>query len=317
MIIEAGAPEVANSPINSADPVAKKALTIKGILGEFDKLLKATLAPDKSNKVSEEELFAAVIRERLEALKGKDTAEQFTAALNAESAKLQGPDGFIPMEQAAINALKKLVTDKSLSEDEGSQVYSEAFAAAQLDDNKNALFDSRGGPGDPTMAMATLDIALKQARGFIESFVSDPSTLTLKSLADAKANGKAGFSAANGALGGESGVASFDAFTPNGTAVDGPEGFLFKPITNNEGKLAVLLGQNLTGNISSVRIKDSLNTILEEGKLQSAGIKETGREKWNFSKQGGKYPKDITVEVTLSSGEVQRYKIPDPSKRYD
>lgn len=317
MITDTTASDAAISPVISTGTVTKKAAEVKGILGEFDTLLKATLAPDKSNKVSEEELFAAVVKERLEALKGKDTADKFSSALDTESAKLKKPDGFVSLEQATINALKGLVNDKTLTEDEGSQVYSEAFAASQLDDNKDALFDSRSGPGDPTAAMATLEVALKQARGVIENLASDASALTLKSLANAKANGKPKITSATVAsAGGTSSVVS-GTFSPNGIAFDGPDGFLFKPVTNNEGKLAVLLGQNLTGNISSVKIKDSLNNVLEEGKLQTAGIKETGREKWNFSKQGGNYPKDIAVEVTLSSGEVQRFKIPDPSKRYD
>lgn len=299
--------------VKSAAEAAPKAATVKAILGEFDKLLKANLAPDKSNKVSEEDLFAAVVRERVEALKGGEAATKFSTHLEAQKAALKKADGFIPTEQATINALKKMVGDSSLTADEGSQIYSEAFAASQLDDNATALFDSRGGPNDPTMAMATLDVALKQARGMIEKLASGETELTIKSLASATANGKS----SNAAVTAPTGTLSGGDYTPQGTTFDGPEGFLFKPITNNEGKLAVLLGQNLTSHVSSVLIKDSAGNILEEGKLQTAGIKETGREKWGFSKKGAAYPKDISVEVTLASGEVQRYQIPDPSKRYD
>jgi hypothetical protein len=312
------------SATSSTDPVGsaaettpKKSLQVKAILGEFDKLLKANLAPDQSNQVSEEELFAAVVQERLEALKGKDAAVEFAKALDNEMAALQAGDGFVPMEQATLNALKGMVKGGKLTEEEGSQVYSESFAAAQLDGNTGALFDSRGGPGDPTMAMATLDIALKQARTVLEKLAAGESNLELKSLATASANGKGSLVGAISGMFGDTGTLGAGDFTPNGTAFDGPEGFLFKPVTNNESKLAVLLGQKLTGNISSVMLKDSLNNVIEEGRLQTEGIKETGREKWVFSKQGGQYPKDLTVEVTLASGEVQRYKIPDPSKRYD
>ena len=300
----------------SAVSDAKKSSLVKAISAEFDKLLKASLSPDSKNEVSEEELFAAIAKERIEALKGTEVAKKFADLLKTEKSSLAAADGFAPAEQATINALKKLVDSKELTADEGSQIYSEAFTAAQLDGNNSALFDSRGGPGDPTMAMATLEVALKQARSVVEKLASGEATLELKSLANAAANGKTGaFAAAT--LASDTGATTGGDFSPNGTVVDGPEGFLFKPVTNNEGKLAVLLGQNITGNVSSVVIKDSLNSVIENGILKSEGIKETGREKWTFSKTGSSYPKDITVEVTLSSGEVQRYKIPDPSKRYD
>jgi len=313
MIRAATNTDVTKTTSNSESKETKKALSIQSILGEFDKLLSANLAPDKANKVSEEELFAAVVRERIEALKGKDVAEQFSSALEKEKSALKKPDGFVPMEQATLNALKGLVADKKITAEEGSQVYSEAFSAAQLDDNKSALFDSRGGVGDPTVAMATLETALKQARSVIEKLSKGETTLDLKSLEKASANGKTD-AVAN--VINNSALTSGD-FTPNGTVFDGPEGFLFKPITNNEGKLAILLGREVTGGVSKVVIKDSTNKILEEALLQTAGIKETGREKWNFQKRGADYPKNITVEVTLAGGQIQRYQIPDPSKRYD
>src|SRR5690606_5915413 len=41
-----------------------------------------------------------------------------------------------------------------------------------------------------------------------------------------------------------------------GVNVDGPEGFLFKPASDSDGKLAVLLPKQMTGNVDSVTIKD-------------------------------------------------------------
>lgn len=286
---------------------------------DFDSLLKSVLVPDKGNNVNEEELFSALVQERITGLKGSEAGDEFKAALDTEKSALKKPNGYIPVEQAAVNALKKMVADGKLSAEEGDSIYSDAFAAAQLDDNKGALYDSLGGHGDPTIAMATLDVAMSQAKSMLDKLTSGEEKADARSLSTAQATGAKGSSAAALVPSGTAGATGVSAgtVTPNGTTVDGADGFLWKPVSNSDGTVAVLLPAAMTNQVMSVLLKDGQGNTIEEGDRRSAGIVETGREKFSFTKAGKNYPKDISVEVTLADGTVKTYTIPDPSQRYD
>lgn len=287
---------------------------------DFSAVLKSFLPADSTSNVSEEDLFSAAAGERIQNLKGEEGLKKYQAALDSEKKALTASDGYVPMEKATINALKKLVADGVINKEEGDRVYTESFEAAQLDTNKDSLFDGRGDASDPTIAVAKMSEVMDKIKSFVERIGTTPiANEALKSLDSADATG-AGSIATTAGVGLSSFVAgsvSSGNVVPQGTNVDGAEGFLFKPITNNEGKLAVMFAQSWTGNILGVRLLDSTGNLIEDGIHKTEGTAETGREKYTFSKQGGDYPNDISVEVTLKDGTVKTYSIPDPSKRYD
>lgn len=289
---------------------------------DFDALLRGLLVPDQANNVSEEELFAGLVQERIMKLKGEGVSDQYDTILAEKRAALTQPSGFVSSEGATVSVLQALVAQGALTAEEGDRIYSEAFAAAQLDSNSDALFDSRGGPGDATMAMDQLEAALLSARTLVEKLDSGDADVTMRSLASASTDGRgSGVATSGGGAGagdGGAGAGGVDtsAVTPDGTTVDGENGFLFKPISDNQGTLAVLLPEALAHLVSSVVIKDSLGNVLEEG--QSTGYGELGtREKFSFSKTGGEYPSDVVVEAILNDGSTKTWSIPDPSQRYD
>ena len=218
-------------------------------------------------------------------------------------------------------ALKKLTASGTLTKEEGDAVYSQAFAGAQLDSNTSALWDRRGGANDPTMAIEKLDAALKAARTKIDTFAAGTTQVTQLSLASAADGQRANLGSLTSATT-LSSISGSTAALPTGTIkargayIDGANGFLFKPISSNEGRLAVLLPESMAHLVDSVVLKDSKGKVIEKGRSVSFG--DTGtREKISFSRQGGSYPKKLTVEVKLQDGSVVNYKIPDPSKRYD
>ena len=137
---------------------------------DFDTYLKSLLVPDSANQVSEEELFAALISERLKNLKGEETASEYNSILSEKKNELMRADGYVPFEDAAKAALRKLGDLEKISSQEADQIYSQSFNAAQLDDNKNALYDNRGSANDPTIATASLEQALFLARQMIEQY---------------------------------------------------------------------------------------------------------------------------------------------------
>ena len=298
--------------------------TATGATSEFSTFLKSVLSTGDGTNVSEEELFAGVVEERLKALKGEDVAKKYHDALQTQKSALMKPDGFVPWEDAAKNALKSLREDKTLSTEEADKVYSQAFAASQLDSNTETLWDSRGGAGDPTKAVEEIAAAILRAQTTVDN-IGKGTEVATRSLDEATA-GKAGATTSGSSVGGSttgsgsgssvgSGI-STDTVTANGTTIDGANGFLFKPVSNNESKLAVLLPGNFKNFVAGVKLKDSLGNVLDTGR--STGYGDTGeREKFAFSKAGGEYPANLNVEVTFLDGTTKTYVIPDPSQRYD
>lgn len=288
---------------------------------DFPRILSEIIGSKQDGKVSEEELFAGLIKERITSLKGAEAAAEYQTAFETQKTSLTRPNGYIAIEEAAVNALKELVEKATISSEEGDKVYSQAFRAAQLDDNLDALYDDRGGAGDPTMAVEQMEVALLNAQGAISKIEKGELEAASRSLATASATGAAGgqtnVSGEQAAGTPEADLTDGAIFRPNGTVFDGANGFLFKPVSHNEGTLAILLRESMVGAVQKVVLKDQAGNIIEEGRVRREGISETGREKYSFSKSGGNYPKDLTVEVTMNSGHVISYIIPDPSQRYD
>ena len=95
----------------------------------------------------------------------------------------------------------------------------------------------------------------------------------------------------------------------------GSSGFLFKPVSDSNGKLVVLAPSELTGNVESIVLKDSTGSVLDEGVFSGVGNGE--REHFRFSKAGGDYPDNLVVEIRLKDGSVKTFDIADPSQRVE
>lgn len=283
---------------------------------EFDVFLKGLLSPDAANNVNEEELFSALIQERLKKVKGTEAEQKFSELLNKHKDHSRAADGYIPIEDAAKTALKEMRDAGDLTAEETDKIYSEAFSAAQLDSNTNALFDGRGGTEDATIAIAGLEQALMNARLKIEKFDDGSESAEVRTVDEASNSKIAPTTSAATALATSDAAISLEPEVTQGTTFDGANGFLFKPISENQNSLAILLPEVMAHKVASVVLKDENNNVLEEG--QSTGYGDLGtREKFSFSKQGQDYGSNITVEVRLNDGSIKTYSIPDPSQRYD
>lgn len=86
------------------------------------------------------------------------------------------------------------------------------------------------------------------------------------------------------------------------------QGFLWKPVSESNGNLVVLLPRGeRSGNVS---IRDFENNLLDTGKF--SGIHNGGREHYRFSKPGSGYPENCKVVYNNVS-----VTIPNPSSRYE
>lgn len=269
------------------------------VRGNFAAMLQSLITPDKANQLSEEELFAGSIHDGIEKLKGSDLAQTYDTALLKDSQSIKQSDGFICWEDAGKLALKDLRTSGTLSGAEADKVYSQAFAAAQLDSNLNDIWDGRG----RTVAVADTQTALKKAEDMFTQIDTGTVTVSARSLDEITPNGPT--------LGGAT-VAIGKSAGSTGSAGSGP--FLWKPVSQNEGKAIVILPDAFAHKVQSVFLKDATENIIDQA--QSVSYGDTGtREKLKFSKAGQDYTGPLTVQVTLNDQTVFDYFIPSPKKR--
>jgi hypothetical protein len=263
---------------------------------KFDETLRALLGNDPAKKVSEEELFSALIQERLGKLKGDGVAREYNELLSKSKQNLTRGNGYVPLEDAAKEALKQLQASGSIDSKEADSIYSQSFAAAQLDSNTETLFDDRGGANDPTIAVAQMEQALLLSQAKIDSFDSGAAVAQSRSLSE-PSNGKS----------------LPTQTTTSGSASGSDAGFLFKPTSESDGKLVVLLPPRLSGMVSSLTLIDGDGKVIENGRYTGNG--NGGREHFRFSKSGGSYPDGLTVQAKLNNGDLVRYLIGETSNR--
>jgi hypothetical protein len=262
----------------------------------FEGVLKSILNPDSANQINEEELFAALLEKRIGELKGQDAAAKFHEALQAGIDEFNESSGYVCPEAGSNAALANLVESEVLTEDESKELYDECFAAAQLDDNPDLLYDSRGGENDPTIAIMDMDAALVKARAYFDG------------AADTTESPAAETDQTDAAL------SSASLIKPEGTSIDGEgEGLLFDPLGDGSGKLEILL----PAQADAVLLKDLNGKLIAEGTAAAETDDQDERKRFQFDEAGEAYPRKLVVEVQLKDGTKEQYLIPDPSKLYD
>ncbi len=95
-------------------------------------------------------------------------------------------------------------------------------------------------------------------------------------------------------------------------------GFLWKPVSENNGKLVILLPQSLTGKVQSTSIHSSLppgsTNMIESGKF-SGDTHNGNRAHFRFSKPGDSYPDNAYVVAQLKDGTYTTFQINDSGRR--
>jgi hypothetical protein len=90
--------------------------------------------------------------------------------------------------------------------------------------------------------------------------------------------------------------------------------FLWKPESEKDGNLAILLPSSLTGRIREVCIlMPDGSRALQRGNY--AGVGNGSREHYRFSKPGKKFPDGAIVLIKLNDGSFRHLKITDTAKR--
>jgi len=123
-----------------------------------------------------------------------------------------------------------------------------------------------------------------------------------------KAKGAKGAKGGKKAKGGKGG-------SKGGVKVDGPEGFLWKPVSDSNGKLVTLLPKNLAGKVQSVEIQDANGKVLDKGR--AAGIGNGDRPHFRFDKPGAAYGDNLRVVARLADGTTTSWPVGQGGVRHD
>lgn len=282
--------------------------------GDFGAMMQKLLGGAGKSEVNEEELFAALIEQRL-AKENPEAAAHYREQLTALSASMARADGYVPVEDAAMAALRATVAAGKLDDATAQRVNAEAFQGAQLDSNLNALYDGRGSEGDPTIATSAMEAALLSMRTLVEKFDSGEADAGVRPL-DAPSN------AAPAPVGEheDGGHVGDLGSAPSGTqSLDGSGGFLWKPESEKNGNLVVLLPKELAGLISKVEIHSSLPPS-ESTKIASGNFSSNangGRDHFRFDEPGSAYGSNVYVVAYREDGETVNWQIGDGGERND
>lgn len=222
------------------------------------------------------------------------------------------------LEARTVNSLK---TDGS---DAAWEIYQTAFNLSQLDSNKEALFDDTGSATDHTIAVTSVTDAIAKLEanhsglGDLEIFSSAAwEKATAKTERSHAANQIAGdlnpLSNSSSTVSSSSATSGNDYSTSSTYSLE-DSGFLFKPRSESDGNLVILLPQSLTNQISEVNVID-LATGEIKGQGRFSAVANEGREHYRFDFTGDSLKVPVEVQVKLKNEQILTKIIEDPSER--
>lgn len=265
--------------------------------GGLSSSLMASLQPDAMGEVNEEEMQFGIVKFLLEE-QSPEAAEVFSSTVS------QSIDNGVGIEDAVNLGLSEVVEQGIIEPSSAEMINGISFQAAQLDSDHTALFDSTGGVGDNTVATMNMESAIDKAQAMLEQIESGEVSIQARSLDEV-----------SNVAPGATGFAENSAGTHNGSSL---AGFLWKPASESDGRLVVLLPQALTGNVTNAGIYSSLPPTeankIEEGRF-SGDTHNGGRAHFRFSQSGGAYPDGSYIVAELRGGEKVTFKIGDSSSR--
>ena len=310
---------------NLLSPVKLSAGSSAGIA----ETIKRVLTPDGTGRIHEEELQYAIVVHLLEANKS-GTGDEFAKLFDAAIAAGLPPIG---TEDCVKKTLGRLVTAGEIDLHTAEQINGASFEAAQLDNYKNLLFDGTAGPNDATTAVMGIDeaaaaaqISLKKMEqvdsGVFSRSLTAPSngvlsTLDLNRSGDLIRSGDLNRPESLMESGNLPGSDSASSSSGSAAAIN-PKGFLWKPISDNNGKLVVLLPKSLTGNVSNCAVYRDLpptpENLLELGRF--SGDQSNGdRSHFRFNHPGSYYPQKCYVVAGTKQGSEVAFEIVDSRLR--
>ena len=257
----------------------------------------------KKAGLSEDRLYAALIHARLTASNPK-LAEKFAAKLPAVVEQYNSQGQTLAYFRAADRVMRQFVRDKeiNMAEYRGSRDF--AFGYAQLDTDRTSL----GGKSTTEATDLINNLATGQAATAQEigKFRKDQAKISRERWKEQKV----------AALEASASSRTASASSVGSSTISGiSNGFLWKPESDSDGKLAILLPSSWSGNVLGVSVLGPDGKVLEAGRY--AGNGNGGRDHFRFSRDGGSFPAGCVVLVQMRDGTTQRIAIENPASRIE
>ena len=294
-----------------------------------------------STQINEEQLYKAIVGVELNKIKPEAATAFQTEVQKALDAQVAA-GGHACDEEATVSALKAMVAAGVIDQTTAEKVNGMAFAAAQLDDNPDELWDSFGGPDDPTIAVSDVKTAFTKAQDVLAKFDDGTLSVTPRSL-DTPIDGKTSVAAASSSGTGAitvpdttASTAASGSTTSSGTTTDttaasklvGAQqldgagiGFAWQPTTGTNGNALVVLPPELSGLVDHVEVAagslSSGDINVEKGSF-SKHDDTTNRDVYAFAKPGADYGQNnVQVIVYKTDGTTATWTLSDASVLQD
>lgn len=241
-------------------------------------------------KVSEEDLYALAVMNKINPkLKRKFIDNLADARVDM---KKEGVKELFP---AIDKAMRQLIKDGEITKKEFTELKKFALGKAQLDGRKAELSTTRQKLGDGSEGSVidtfrnNSEATMRQVRR--HRWLQDKWEKETGVTSQIRTSGQ-----------------------KSTQSLDGSGEFLWKPVSESDGKLVVLIPSALTGMVAGVSIQTKDGKVVEEGSFK--GVANGGREHFRFSKDGGSYPDGVIVVIKLNDGTEKRIVINETSDRF-
>ena len=145
---------------------------------EFGKTLQNLMGKrDQSSEINEEELFAGTVFQLVKNRFGDDLAGDFKSAYKLNLVDKPVTERVSSAERATKDTLEFLVRSTLISKADARSIRATAFAAAQIDDNSDFLWDSIG----ETRAVTSIERGTRLVQKRLEESGDTPVATTSKS----------------------------------------------------------------------------------------------------------------------------------------
>lgn len=276
---------------------------------DFAALLSKSLGKNDQEMVNEEELYSSIIEQLL--VKDKtEAAEAYKSAKETLKAQFTRPDGYTYLEELSRAALNEVVKLGKLTAEEGDLVNGQAFAAAQLDGNQEALYDSNGSENDPTKAIAKMSEAMFKIGDLTQLIESGEFTAGPRSLALPGNMLPKDISAVVEGFASSKETTTLPP-TKSDTETDSADlakSITWEPKSDVDGNALAVLPALLKELIERVELVDVNGKVLAEAAFEGATDADK-RPIVRFSESGEFYGDELTLKILLTDGTTKTFTI--------
>lgn len=332
-----GNPEPRKTQVNFSAIRQQRAADLEGAkestLADSVAALKGNKSSDKDlGNLSEQELYAANIHQQLSKF-DPGLANRFAKQFKQELSKLEGANSADSNWKAADHVMRGFVRDGSVPHSQYKSFRDNAFGASQLDGDRSGLATTQqhsiagstaaASTNSRATAIEINDWKLSQLKAGRAARRGDeprvnrpneaapaPSAPKTPSEADPSVDSTGSIEATQTPKVYETGLPIPD------SKASAPNGFVWKPHSDSDGKLVIVLPSQLSGRAVKVEIlSPNGNTVLSTGRY--TGIANGFRPHFRFDKPGGAFPDNAIVKVTLADGQIGTVRIPNAGSRQE